>query len=356
MRDVRDIQMMFRANAKLVLLLAICFLIVIVYFTSGSAALTRNEAEFVQITRNQGEGNDTPRLAQGVIFSGYSAQGKGWTLNSEQADLFSGNTIKLYKVQANSMDEEGKKWILLADKGYYDRKNRSVFLEGHVDITSDSGEHIQMDTLSMDLDTDMLTTEDNITIYRNKTIIEGVGADADRELSTMIIKKNVIVTEQPGEGDLTTKPRVTITCDGQMDIDYKKNFAIFYDNVKVIDKNSVMFANKMHVYFDPVTNQMVRAIAYGDVEIITSDKRAVGDKAVYVEKTHTMVLTGNPYVYRENDVITADKITFYTEDGRMVCEPRAKLVLFPSKKSNEAPSTGETIAPDLSEPNTINSI
>ena len=117
-----------------------------------------------------------------------------------------------------------------------------------------------------------------------------------------------------------------------------------------------MFANKMHVYFDPVTNQMVRAIAYGDVEIITSDKRAVGDKAVYVEKTHTMVLTGNPYVYRENDVITADKITFYTEDGRMVCEPRAKLVLFPSKKSNEAPSTGETIAPDLSEPSTINSI
>ena len=45
-----------------------------------------------------------------------------------------------------------------------------------------------------------------------------------------------------------------------------------------------------------------------------------------------MVLTGNPFVYRETDVITADKITFYTDDGRMVCEPQAKLILYPSKK------------------------
>ena len=98
------------------------------------------------------------------------------------------------------------------------------------------------------------------------------------------------------------------------------------------------------------------ALGSGEVERLTSDKRAGGDKAVYVEKAYTRFLTIIPYVYRENEVITADKITFYTEDGRMVCEPRAKLVLFPSKKSNEAPSTDETITPDLSEPSAINSI
>ena len=121
---------------------------------------------------------------------------------------------------------------------------------------------------------------------------------------------------------------LTVITSDKLTFENLKHYAIFEDNVVVVDPGMRILANKMTVLFDD--NNKVKTIrAEGQVYIIQEDKKARADLAVYNVETQVIVLTGTPQVTQGPNVLTGDVITFFRAEGRMTVEPRSKLVIFP---------------------------
>jgi lipopolysaccharide transport protein LptA len=125
-------------------------------------------------------------------------------------------------------------------------------------------------------------------------------------------------------------PPTTITCKGNLDMDYEKNIAVFHQDVIVEDPRMKMTADKMTVFFQPDSKTVEKVIAKGRVRFKKETKSAMADMAVYTAGDGKIVLTGNPKVKKGQDVISGEKITFFRDDQRMLVEPRAKLILYSS--------------------------
>lgn len=130
------------------------------------------------------------------------------------------------------------------------------------------------------------------------------------------------------------EPQTTITCDGNMDMHYEENKAIFHDRVVVEDPRMKMTADEMTVYFDPKSKDIEKVIAEGSVNFKKEDKSAKAAHAVYTALDGKVILTGSPMVKKGENVMTGEKITFYRDDSRMIIEPSAKLILYSSDQKD----------------------
>ncbi len=129
-------------------------------------------------------------------------------------------------------------------------------------------------------------------------------------------------------------PQTEITCKGKLDMDYEKNVAVFHNDVTVEDPRMKMNADLMTVYFEPKEKNIEKVVATGNVRFRKEDKTAKSNQAVYTVKDGKIVLTGQPMVKRDRDVLAGEKITFFRDDNRMLIEPSAKLMIYSSGQND----------------------
>ena len=85
-----------------------------------------------------------------------------------------------------------------------------------------------------------------------------------------------------------------VTCDGPLEIDYEKGRAVFYNNVKVNQKESQLFSDKATMYFDAKDKKLIKIVAEGNVRIIRGENTSFSQKATYFAQTRRVVLEGSP--------------------------------------------------------------
>lgn len=137
----------------------------------------------------------------------------------------------------------------------------------------------------------------------------------------------------PKENKIKENSKTEITCEGKLDMDYEKNIAIFHNDVRVEDPRMKMNADLMTVYFQPKEKNIEKVVAIGNVRFKKEDKTAKSNQAVYTAKDGKIVLTGQPMVKRDRDVLAGEKITFFRDDNRMLIEPSAKLIIYSSDQN-----------------------
>ena len=129
--------------------------------------------------------------------------------------------------------------------------------------------------------------------------------------------------------------QVTVITSEKLTFDYKKHYALFEVNVVVVDPEMKILADKMTVFFDD-NNRTKTIKCEGDVYIIQDDKKAKSQVATYDVESGKIVLTGNPQITQEKNILTGDVVTFFRDDNRLLVEPRAKLVFFPNGTSRDS--------------------
>ena len=129
--------------------------------------------------------------------------------------------------------------------------------------------------------------------------------------------------------------QVTVITSEKLTFDYKKHYALFEVNVVVVDPEMKILADKMTVFFDD-NNRTKTIKCEGEVYIIQDDKKAKAQQATYDVETGKIVLTGNPQITQEKNILTGDVVTFFRDDNRLLVEPRAKLVFFPNGTSRDS--------------------
>ena len=120
----------------------------------------------------------------------------------------------------------------------------------------------------------------------------------------------------------------TVITSTRLTFDHKNQFALFEENVVVRDPVIRLRADRLTVFFD-AANQAERIEAEGRVVIQQDRSMAWADKATYDVVSGEIFMEGRPRIRRGQDVLEADTITFWRDDNKIVCEPSARLVLFP---------------------------
>jgi LPS export ABC transporter protein LptC len=245
-------------------------------------------------------------------LSGYGERGKkNWDLQGKSADIFQ-EVVKLKDVEGNLYGKE-EDVRLTADQGDFNKTDGKVHLQDNVVITTSTGAKLTTGYLDWDRRAQLVTTDDDVNIERQNMTTVARGIRGEPNLKKIALEKDVRVdisqTEQARAQEelkalTVAKEKITITCDGPLEIDYEKNIATFNNNVKVERADSVIYSDKMDVYFvtakgdkassEPTANSVDKIVARGNVKIVRQDNTSYSEEAIYTASDKKITLTGRP--------------------------------------------------------------
>lgn len=235
-------------------------------------------------------------------LSSFSDKGKkGWEVKGSCANIFT-DTVFLDDITAN-MYGDTDSMVLVADKGRYDKKDSRIHLEKDVVATTGSGARLATDSLDWLQNQQLVRTDDKVVIDKENMLTTAWGLRAKPDLNKVRLIKDVKVDINEQKPDSDLKNLTTITCDGPLEVDYKKEVAIFNKNVVVNNIDGEIYSDRMLVYFDFKNKKLVKIVARGNVKILKEGNTSYSQKAVYLPNEKTLVLTGRP------------KIIMYSEDS-----------------------------------------
>ena len=146
-------------------------------------------------------------------------------------------------------------------------------------------------------------------------------------------------TSQPSKAFKRKKSQKTDITSSRMEYDYVESTIVFEENVKVVDEEYTLTADRIIVFLEG-TNEVRQIRAIGHVFIVSGDRTGRCPEAVYTKKTGEIVMSGPNdtavQLTSKEDKIWGRKITIWLDDQRMVCVP-ARLTLI---DSNPAKATG----------------
>ncbi len=136
---------------------------------------------------------------------------------------------------------------------------------------------------------------------------------------------------------LEASPNATVITADKLTFDYIKKFALFENNVLVNDPRLQLSANRLTIVFTEEGGaQTIKA--EGKVLLTQGDKKARADVATYDVVSGRIVLVGGPpQVMQGRNILEGEVITFWRDQQRVECKPRARLVVY-SDDMDEADS------------------
>ena len=253
-------------------------------------------------------------------LTGFAEKGKkDWDISGKSADIFT-EVVKLKDVVGNLYGEK-ENIKLTADRGDFNKNDGKVRLEDNVVITTSSGAKLTTESLDWDRKNQLVSTQDVVNINKENIVTTAQGAVGKPDLNKITLQKDVKVDINPGaEGSqgADAKNKITITCDGPLEIDYRDNVATFKNNVKVDNQGSLIFSDTMDVYFvrsgkdapapdsgaAVLGSKIEKIIARGNVKIVRGENISYSDEAIYSELDKKIILKGQPrlVIYSTEDL------------------------------------------------------
>lgn len=225
-------------------------------------------------------------------MTGYTKDGKKkWDIQGKSADVVS-DTVVLNDIEANTYSND-RAVALKADSGVYDKKKSAVKLKDNVMVTTTDGISLTAEWLKWESETNTIKTDSFVEVKKGDFYAAGYGASANTEQKEMQLDKDIFVRQA----------QISITCEGPLIIDYGKNKASFYDDVKVVDPRGELLADRIDIFFNPDSREIESVVAEQDVKLKRGPNVAKGQKIVYTLASGEAMLTGNPeiLIYSKED-------------------------------------------------------
>ncbi|KPA23450.1 LPS-assembly protein LptD [Shimia sp. SK013] len=119
---------------------------------------------------------------------------------------------------------------------------------------------------------------------------------------------------------------VEVTADS-LSVNQNDGSAIFSGNVKIVQGEMHMTANKVNVHYSTGTVGIARLIAEGDVLLVQGTDIAEAEKAEYSIEDGSVHMTGNVMILQENTSISADEMTVDLKSNTAEMHGRVKTIL-----------------------------
>ena len=149
--------------------------------------------------------------------------------------------------------------------------------------------------------------------------------------SRVVIEDIMQQTGLDAEAANSAVTNVTEITSKQLFLNYDGKSARFVDSVHVEDPEMQMDSGSLELRFSE-NNEIDWIEALNDVRILHEGREAYAGKAVYDVTTDEFLLEDQPKLVQGKNMLFGDTIRFWRESGRMICEPAARVVIYPSKK------------------------
>ena len=177
-----------------------------------------------------------------------------------------------------------------AKKALFHKADNTLEMQDDVMIQTEDGLRLETDAIKWSQDKDKVFTDREVKITKDADIeIQGKGLDAQPSLKTARIGEEVEVTIPQEDADF-----IMITCKGPLEIDYQEGLAIFYNDVKVNQKDSQLYSDKAKMYFDFDSQKLDKIVAEGNVRIVRGKDTSYSERATYDPIKKKMILEGSP--------------------------------------------------------------
>ena len=122
----------------------------------------------------------------------------------------------------------------------------------------------------------------------------------------------------------------------------KSLFVEFTGNVIVKNSKTSIYADAIKIFFynhknNKIENNIKEIVALGHVKYISKNRTAFADKAVYIIKNQTLILTGGePKITTDENFITGEKITLFRKENKIIVnsgEKKRVKAFFNSKEN-----------------------
>lgn len=110
---------------------------------------------------------------------------------------------------------------------------------------------------------------------------------------------------------------------------------IFSGNVVARWGELEIISDILEIYNSKDSNQTDEIIAIGHVTITRGDRKAKGDRAIYLDKAQKIILTGTPkaIAWEGKTVIEGREMIFLLNSDRFVVNERVRMKIYPKEKS-----------------------
>ena len=111
---------------------------------------------------------------------------------------------------------------------------------------------------------------------------------------------------------------------------------VFSGNVVSYKGDLKITSDIMEIYNTEDKKETDEIVAIGNVVITRGTKRAIGDRAVYLDKLQKVILTGTPYAtaWEESNMIEGREMIFLLEKDRFVVNQRVRMKIYPKDEKN----------------------
>jgi LPS export ABC transporter protein LptC len=287
------------------------------------------------LAEGQSKTGESDQTINGFSLAGYGEKGKKtWDLAGKTADIFT-DVVKLSDVIGNLYGKEDN-IKLTADQGDFNKKDGKVHLEHNVVITTTSGMKLFTNSLDWDRKNEAVSTKDIVNIKRDNLVATAKGAWGNPTLKkvSLIEYVRLDITPAAEKGKAAAEEeKITITCDGPLEIDYEKNIAVFKDNVKVLREGSTIYSDTMDVYF-------ITAGA-GEAKVAPAGKEGAAPMGMMGSKIDKIVARGHVKVIRGENISTSEEAIYSGQDKKLVLMGKPKLLIYSTKDFSNAPAGDE---------------
>jgi lipopolysaccharide export system protein LptA len=115
--------------------------------------------------------------------------------------------------------------------------------------------------------------------------------------------------------------------------------AVYSGNVVAKQGVTTMYSDNLTIFFDLEKDEVKKVIAIGHVRFESEGGTATGGRLDFDNLAQTAVLTENPVVIRDKDVIKGSKIKIFLNEDKYVVESepgqRVKTTIFPKKETEK---------------------
>ena len=126
---------------------------------------------------------------------------------------------------------------------------------------------------------------------------------------------------------------IKITSD-TLEADNKRNMVTFKGNVIARQESMVIFSDIMKVNYER-KGGIKTVEASGAVKMTQEDRIATGQKIVFYNPEQKIVLTGNPKIWQDDNLISCDKVTVLLKEDKIFFEGEVDSTIYPkSAKEN----------------------
>ena len=118
---------------------------------------------------------------------------KNWTLWASYAAMYNAkNLVDAKTIQIEFFDSRGKRYSrMVADQGLVDQRTNNLEAIGRVRIVTESGVHMETDSLHWINSTQKIVSESFVKVTRNEDVVTGYGFESDANLDHFHLKHEV---------------------------------------------------------------------------------------------------------------------------------------------------------------------